>query len=279
MSTIFYVYAYIRSKDSPTAKAGTPYYVGKGKKDRAYQTHKRNSGGVHVPKDKSFIIMLETNLTELGALAIERRLISWWGRKDTGTGILLNQTDGGDGAAGARHTEDTKHRMSVASKGKKKTAEHAANISSGQKGKKLSAEQIAKHRDKMTGRKLSEEHKNSIREGAIRSHIDKPRTHLVEAGIRFAAWANDNRDELIVKIKDGWASQSPARKMEISKAASERTKIQLQNESAEMKHRRSKLNSNLHKGNKWYTNGTINKRTKTPELLDSSWYPGITVHK
>ena len=30
--TIYYVYAYLRSKDSPNAKAGTPYYIGKGTK-------------------------------------------------------------------------------------------------------------------------------------------------------------------------------------------------------------------------------------------------------
>lgn len=33
---IYYVYAYIRSKDSDTAKAGTPYYIGKGKHKRAF---------------------------------------------------------------------------------------------------------------------------------------------------------------------------------------------------------------------------------------------------
>ena len=46
--TIYYVYTYLRTKDSKTAKAGTPYYIGKGKGDRAYAKHK----SVNVPIDK-----------------------------------------------------------------------------------------------------------------------------------------------------------------------------------------------------------------------------------
>tara|TARA_S200000501_G_C20766910_1_gene718766 strand:- start:41 stop:1288 length:1248 start_codon:yes stop_codon:yes gene_type:complete len=105
MVKIFYTYAYLRSKTSKTAEAGTPYYIGKGKKGRAYGYHRRTP----VPKDKSKIIILKENLSEKEAFIHEREMIKFYGRKDLGTGILMNWTDGGEGTSNP--SQETRRRM------------------------------------------------------------------------------------------------------------------------------------------------------------------------
>ena len=82
----YYTYAYLRED-------GTPYYIGKGSGKRAF---KRNRGEIHPGKNK--ILILKYFDMEFDAYKHEMYMIHVLGRKDLETGLLLNRTDGGDGA-------------------------------------------------------------------------------------------------------------------------------------------------------------------------------------
>ena len=104
----FYTYAYLREDR-------TPYYIGKGTEKRIFEKRKRCC---RPPKDKSRIIFLKQNITEEEAFKHEIYMIAVFGRIDLGTGILHNRTDGGEGASGAVVSEETRRKISEATKGK-----------------------------------------------------------------------------------------------------------------------------------------------------------------
>jgi NUMOD3 motif len=124
----FYVYCYLRSRNSSTGRVGTPYYVGKGCGGRAFRKAKKTCP---VPTDKLCVTFPGLGMSEIDALQLEVFLIYLYGRKDLGTGILLNRTNGGEGTSGAKitsrkrvqHSEETKRKMSSVHKGQRKSPE------------------------------------------------------------------------------------------------------------------------------------------------------------
>ena len=73
----FYVYAWLRAKDSRNGQAGSPYYVGKGKGARAKQKHVSRNW---VAPLEDQIQILSANMNEVDAFQLEMFLIYLYGR-------------------------------------------------------------------------------------------------------------------------------------------------------------------------------------------------------
>lgn len=229
---IFYVYAYLRIN-------GTPYYIGKGCRYRAYEKHRGNL----LPKDANRIVFLETELSDIGSLALERRYIKWYGRKDLGTGILRNMTDGGDGASGSKRTDEQKKQQSVRMKGRpgisgrKMTEENRAKLSISNKNRVVSDETKAKMRLAGLGRTISEETRNKHKEFR---HSDETKETLKEMStgriISDAARKKIGDSRLGKSLSD--ETKNKIRQKRALQIMSDETKAKI---SASMKIRRAKL--------------------------------------
>lgn len=163
---IFYTYVW---RDT----SGLPFYVGKGKGKRAWHTYTRSKAFKEVWSEGGCSVeIVDYFIHESQAHANEMLLIQRYGRRDTGTGSLVNMTDGGDGSSGL--CEEARRKISAANKGNQyavgmiRSDETRARISASKQGQAsrlgaiLTEESRAKISSALRGRKLSLDHRARV---------------------------------------------------------------------------------------------------------------------
>jgi hypothetical protein len=244
----FYTYAYLREDR-------TPYYIGKGTKNRAY----KKSSRIFLPPPKDRIILLKQNLTEEEAFKHEIYMIAVFGRKDLGTGILHNRTDGGQGFSNLN--TKSKKKIIDAHKGKTLSEEHKLKISKASKGKKLSEETKKKMSEVRRGKTHSEETKIKI------SESNKGKIISEETKIKMSQWQKGKiiSEETKRKISEFHKGKtlSDEHKLKLSEAHKGKT---LSDE------HKLKL-SEVQKKKRWWTDGCGNS-VFAVDCPYNNWYNG-----
>lgn len=96
------------------------FYVGMGGKKRPFVKRGRNPHWTNITnKTKYTVEVLRCCETLEEAVELEQFLITIYGRKDLGTGCLVNMTDGGEGTYGFKVKDSTKKKLRDIHKGKK----------------------------------------------------------------------------------------------------------------------------------------------------------------
>jgi len=238
----YYTYAYLREDK-------TPYYVGKGTGRRIYSTNRK---GLKPPKDKTRIIFLKQNLTEEEAFKHEIYMIDVFGRKDLGTGILHNRTDGGEGPSGAVRSDESKIKYSKSKKGKN-------NPQYGKRGK--NSHNYGKSPSEETRKKLSERQKGEKNHnyGKIFSEETRRKMSEVNKGENNPMYGKSRSEESRKK-------QSEALK---GKYGGEKHYLYGKSPSEETKRKIGKTN----KDKKWWNDGKGNTKF-TEECPGENWVRG-----
>lgn len=174
-----YVYRHIRLDKNE------PFYIGIGKLPnykRAYETQKRNEFWRNVVSKTDYEVeILFDNISWEEAEKKEIEFIALYGKRDNGTGTLVNIADGGEGSKGFKHTEEAKKKIAeesknrirnpISEKTKQKIRETLTGRVGSNKGFKHTEETKLKLRlinlgktGPNKGKKMSEETKAKIRE-------------------------------------------------------------------------------------------------------------------
>lgn len=119
---------------------GTPYYVGVGKGDRARKVA-RNRWANHIDakiraSGRTTLRVVVECFTRDEACSLEKKWIKEHGRRHRDGGLLVNITDGGEGAPGMVWTEEMRGKVSRALKGRRRAPEVCAQLSKSLRGNK-----------------------------------------------------------------------------------------------------------------------------------------------
>jgi hypothetical protein len=246
----YYTYAYLREDK-------TPYYIGKGKGFRLY-VKKRI---VPLPS-KDRIIYLKRNLTEQEAIKHEVYMIAVFGRKDNGTGILRNLTDGGEGTSGWVPSSETRKKFSEINKGRTASDETKRKMSESQRGRTHSEETKRRISSSQKGKILSEEHKlrmSESRKGKNISEETKKKMSESQKGRTHSAVTKKSISDALSGKKKSKEHIEKQRKVQRGIPRSE-----------EFKEKRRKYMS----GRKWWNNGEVEKLFNSDETPSSEWVLG-----
>ena len=144
------------------------FYIGKGLRRRVSDASNRNKHWHNIVNKHGFTaVVIEDGLTDEEAIELEVLCISEIGRKDIGTGPLVNMTIGGDGVLGAVVTKETRDKISKAGKGRVMSEDTRRKLSEARKGIKFSsahkkALKKAVARRKESGNYVSKETRDKI---------------------------------------------------------------------------------------------------------------------
>jgi len=152
---MFYVYVIFRPN-------GLPCYVGKGRGKRFMQHFRPGPLSLHHNRHLAAIIraaggrlpvsIIREALTNDQAIETEMALIAAIGRRCTGTGPLVNLTDGGEGNAGWHPAQSVRDKISAAAKRRFSDPAARAHLSAVNVGKGHTAETKAKMRASHAGK-------------------------------------------------------------------------------------------------------------------------------
>jgi hypothetical protein len=155
---------------------GEVFYIGIGKTEtRAYSRDRSKFWKSIVEKYGYEVQILKKDLTLEDAKELEIILIAHYGRRDLGTGTLVNMTNGGDGINGYKHSDEAILKITESSIGriwteelkskmkKPKSKEHIENM----KGRIWTEESKSKISNSNKGRKMTDEAKQKMSEAKI----------------------------------------------------------------------------------------------------------------